>query len=98
VEVEFADDDLERLYSDPSFSLGLSVALVRAYRKVVGLIHSVRDERDLRAIKSFHFEKLRGERSHQHSLRLNNQYRLIIELTGKGAAKIVIIIDIVDYH
>ena len=98
MDVEFADDDLERLYYDPTFERGLAGSLVRAYRKVVGHIVAAPEERAIRAMKSFHFEKLKGQRSHQHSLRLNNQYRLIVELIGKGATRTVRVVAIEDYH
>lgn len=49
-------------------------------------------------LHSLHCEKLKGDRSHQHSIRLNDQWRLIFELEGKGAAKVVAIVSIEDYH
>jgi proteic killer suppression protein len=49
-------------------------------------------------LRSLHFEKLKGARSHQHSMRLNAQYRLIVELHGKGQEKVVYVVGIEDYH
>ena len=34
---------------------------------------------DLRARKAFHFEKLRADREGQYSLRLNWQWRLVVD-------------------
>jgi proteic killer suppression protein len=45
-----------------------------------------------------HFEKLKGSRSHHHSMRLNKQWRLIIELEGVAPNKLVAVINIEDYH
>jgi proteic killer suppression protein len=45
-------------------------------------------------MKSWHFEKLKGKRAHQHSMRLNDQWRLIMELDGPT----VVICGIEDYH
>ncbi len=56
------------------------------------------DERTFYELKSLHFEKLKGNRSHQHSMRLNKQWRLILEFDGTGSAKVVCIIAIEDYH
>ena len=36
------------------------------------------DEQDLRSLKSLRYEKLKGARFGQHSLRLNKQWRLIL--------------------
>ena len=98
MEVEFASADLDRLETDPSFGMGLPAALVKAYRKRLQGIRSAPDERDFYAMKSWHFEKLKGARQHQHSMRLNDQFRLVLEFRGTGRDKRVCIVGIEDYH
>jgi len=50
-------------------------------------------------LKSLHFEKLKGKRKNQHSIKLNDQYRLIVELVQINAkVKTIKIIEIIDYH
>lgn len=97
MEWEIADDDLRRLYSDKRFSGGYSEAVVKAFRKRVQFIAAAQDERDRYAMKSFHFEKLQG-REPQRSIRLNRQWRLIVELIEEGERKSVRIVGIEDYH
>ena len=98
MDIEFADDELDRLEVDPRFDAGLPLGAVRGYRKVIGWIRAARDERDLRQMRSLHFEKLRGDRSHQHSMRVNDQYRLIVEIERAGGRTRVLLVEIVDYH
>lgn len=98
MDVEFDDDDLERLATDPAYNHGLGANVVSAYRKRVQAIQAAVDERDFYAMKSLRFEKLKGKRAHQHSIRLNDQWRLIMEFRGKGPKKAVAIISIEDYH
>lgn len=98
MEVTFADDDLDRLEIDPSFTMGFPEGIVRAYRKRMQAIRSAADERDFYAAKSLHFEKLKGKRKHQHSMRLNEQFRLVLEMEGSGNTKRVRIVAIEDYH
>ena len=98
MEVEFEDPDLDRLEIDPTFDGGHSGAIVKAYRKRLQAIRAAPDERDFYALKGLHFERLQGARSHQHSMRLNLQWRLILELRGKGSEKIVHVMEIEDYH
>jgi toxin HigB-1 len=98
MDVVFEDPDLDRLEIDPSFDGGHSGAVVKAYRKRLQLIRGAPDERDFYALKSLHFEKLQGPRSHQHSMRLNLQWRLVLELRGKGTEKVVHVVGIEDYH
>ena len=73
-------------------------AVVKAYRKRIQQIRAVHDERVFRTMKSVRFEKLKGKRKHQWSMRLNDQWRLILEFEGQGADKVVWIVAIEDYH
>ena len=98
MDVEFDDDDLDRLETDANFTAGFSQDIVRSYRKKMQQIRASRDERDLMALKSLHFEKLKGNREGQHSIRLNLQWRLVLEIRGSHPCKVVGIIEIVDYH
>ncbi len=98
MEVEFDDDDLDRLETDAHFTAGFAQEVVRAYRKRMQQIRAFRDERDFMALKSLHFEKLKRDREGQHSIRLNLQWRLILEIRGSHPCKVVGIIEIVDYH
>jgi toxin HigB-1 len=98
MEVCFADDDLERLETDDAFTAGLPQAIVKAFRKRMQHIRAAADERDLRSWASLRFEKLSGKRRGQHSLRLNDQYRLIVELESSANKKTVRIVEIEDYH
>lgn len=96
--IVFADDDLDRLETDPAFSMGLPPAVVTAYRKRMQAIRTATDSRDLRAMKSWHFEKLKGKRGDQYSMRLNRQYRLVFELHSNTDGHKVVIIAVENYH
>ncbi len=61
-------------------------------------IRAAADERDFYAMKSLHYEKLAAPRDHQHSMRLNDQYRLIIEVAEESETKHIIVVGIEDYH
>ncbi len=98
MEMEFADAKLTRLYTEKGFTAGLSLALVKGFRKTTQAISAAVDERDLYARPALRFERLAGKRQHEHSLRLNDQYRLIVELTGAAPNKIVLVKKIEDYH
>jgi proteic killer suppression protein len=96
--VRYADDRLQRLEVDPSYDCGFGRPVVRGFRKVMGWIHGAEDERDLYAMRSLHFEKLKGTRSHQRSMRLNDQFRLILELETTAQGKTMVVVSIEDYH
>lgn len=96
-EVWFKDECLERLEKDKQYRAGLSVAIVKAFRKRMQFIRSSTDMRDFYSLRSLRFEKLKGERQHQHSIRLNDQYRHILEIE-EGKNQKLLIVGIEDYH
>jgi proteic killer suppression protein len=97
--IEFRDDDLRRLYEEPEFRIAqFGPDLVKQYRKKVAFLADANDERDLYAYKALHFETMAGARSHEHSIRLNDQWRLILELVTDDEGRLILIIAIEDYH
>jgi len=99
VHVRFANPDLQKLYEDPTFvapQFGRDV--VRAYRKKVGFLLAAESELDLHNYRALRFEKLRGDRAGQHSIRLNDQWRLILRLETDDEGRVLVVIEIVDYH
>lgn len=98
MDVEFSDEDLDRLETALNFNAGFAREIVRAYRKLLQIIRAAPDERAFYALKSLHFEKLKGDRAAQRSMRLNRQWRLIIEIRPTAGANVVVIVGIEDYH
>lgn len=87
MEVTFAKLDLDKLETDADYTAGFSQEIVRMYRRRMQSIRAAVDERDLYAIKSLHYKKLSGKREHQKSMRLNDQWRLIVEAVGQARGK-----------
>jgi toxin HigB-1 len=98
MEIEFKHQSYDRLEIDAAFDAGFPIVVVKAYRKRIALIRSANDERDFYGLKSLHFEKLKGNREGQFSMRLNDQWRLILEFIRNQKGKIVVVISIEDYH
>ena len=96
--IRFADTALAKIYTDATFTGGWDNAIVARFRMTVKYIVDAADERDFRAMRSFNFERLKGNRDHQYSIRLNKQWRLILEFEGARSKKVVVIISIEDYH
>lgn len=98
MEIEFSNHDLDRLETDSNFNAGHSQDVVRGYRKRLRSIRAALDERDLYAVRGNRFKKLKGDRAHQHSIRINDQWRLIVEIRSSTPKNVVHIISIEDYH
>jgi toxin HigB-1 len=98
MDVEFADSTLKQLETDVECNAGYGVEVVRGFRKVMRFIRSAKNERDFWNMRGLRFEKLKGTRGHQHSFRINDQWRLIVELKKGDAGATVFVVEIVDYH
>lgn len=98
MEVAFEDDALQRLEADAAFTAGWDAAIVKAFRKRLQFIRAATDERDFYALKSLHYEKLKGDRDGQRSMRLNDQWRLILRIQANPDGRLVVIVSISDYH
>ena len=97
--VWFEDDSLRRLYEGPDAVVtGLGPEVTRAFRKKVGFLAAAQSELDLRNYRALHFEKLKGDRAGQHSIRLNRRWRLILRIEDDASGRLLIIVEIVDYH
>ncbi|GAB3710906.1 type II toxin-antitoxin system RelE/ParE family toxin [Corynebacterium nasicanis] len=80
---------MELIARDPSY---------KAARWGAEVIKSSADERDLRAMKSLHLEKLSGDRAGTFSIRLNRKYRLILRFDTDEVGRLVVILEMLDYH
>ncbi|MBI4276970.1 MAG: type II toxin-antitoxin system RelE/ParE family toxin [Armatimonadetes bacterium] len=98
MEIRFADDDLARLETDEGHRGGHSQVVVRAFRMRMQQIRAAPDERTFHQLRSLRFEKLKGNRAGQYSMRLNDQWRLILKFEGKSPDKVAVIVGIDDYH
>lgn len=98
MEIEFKHPSYDQLEIDAAFDAEFPLGVVKAYRKRIAFIRGALDERDFYAMKSLHFEKLKGDRAGQYSMRLNDQWRLILEFLPGQSGKVVVIVSIADYH
>ena len=89
----FRDRDTQRLFDrQPARKLGADVQRI-ALRKLRQLDAAVSLE-DLRVPPGNRLEKLRRDRAGQHSIRINDQWRVCFRWVGGDAHDI----EIVDYH
>jgi toxin HigB-1 len=65
----------------------------QALRKLV-MIHAAKRLDDLTAVPGNRLEKLRGNRKHQHSIRINDQWRVCFVWKEGDACNV----EIMDYH
>ena len=76
----------------------LGPEVIRAFRKKVAYLEEAESEADLRNYKALHFEKLRGGRLGQHSIRLNRRWRLILRVETGADGRLLIIVEVVNHY
>ncbi len=99
MKIEYGDEELRRLAEEADFRpKQWGRDLVVAYRKKIQVLDGALDERDLRAMRSLNLEKLKGDRAGQYSVRLNDQFRLILTFHTGDDGRVVVVLELVDYH
>jgi proteic killer suppression protein len=73
---------------------GFPADLIRTARRKLIMLHRAGKLVDLRSPPSNRLEVLRGDRAGQHSIRINDQWRLCFVWTGGDAYEV----EIADYH
>ena len=58
------------------------------------MLHRAESLKDLRVPRGNRLEALKGDRAGQHSIRINNEWRLCFRWTREGPAAV----EITDYH
>lgn len=96
--IEYHDEVLRRLAEDAGFApKGWNRDVITSYRKKIQIIRAAKDERDLYALRGLRLERLKADREGQSSIRLNDQFRLILTF-ATDEDRVVVILEIVDYH
>lgn len=93
MEFRFAKSKLGKLYLSGTGAKRYPANIVRAFIKKVRIIETAKDKRDFWALKSLHFKELKGTEG-QYSMRLNQDWRLILRFEKTKDGKVVVIIDI----
>ena len=89
----FACRETEKLFADET-SRRLPIQIQRIARRKLLVLHQARRVADLLAPPGNRLEALKGDRAGQHSIRINDQWRICFRWQGGDAFDV----EIVDYH
>lgn len=95
---KFKSKKLEALYTSEQGAQKYPNEVVDAFFDAMEVIEGAPDERDLYALKSLHYEKLKGDRKDDRSIRLNKQYRLTLLPQKDDEGKLLFILDIEKHY
>jgi proteic killer suppression protein len=96
--VSFRDEWLRAFFVDDIRSRNIPPGLEdRLFRKLQ-MIDDATTDQDLRVPPSNHFEKLRGKLAAYHSIRVNQQWRLIFRWDGSRGEAVGVYLDDHSYR
>lgn len=98
MDVLFADPVLALIETEQAGQTKLPVPVIMSARRKLTVLRAAIDDRSLRNWKSLHYEKLKGGREGQRSIRINDKYRMIFILNESVTPQTITIIGIEDYH
>jgi len=89
----FKDRTVEAVFNGES-PKGFPSDLVKVARRKLGYLNAAVDLRDLAVPRGNQLEALRGNRRGQHSIRINDQFRICFRWTLEGPVDV----EVTDYH
>jgi len=89
----FASDETEKIFRGKT-STKLPKDIQRTARRKLLYLNDAIDLQDLLAPPGNRLEKLKGDRAGQHSIRINDQWRICFKWSDNKAQNV----EIVDYH
>ena len=89
----FRDRETERVFRREK-TRKLAPDVQRMAQRKLAVLDAAESLQDLRASPGNRLEKLSGDREGQHSIRINNQWRICFRWRDGDAASV----EIVDYH
>ena len=98
MEIEFADPTLALIETDEAGATRLPVAVIKSARRKLTVLRAATDDRTLRNWKSLHYEKLKGGREGERSIRINKQYRMVFTLDSETNPQTITVLAVEDYH
>ncbi|HEV7436174.1 MAG TPA: type II toxin-antitoxin system RelE/ParE family toxin [Pseudorhizobium sp.] len=87
-------DTLTQAVADGTVKKGFPPDVVRRAQQLLTLLDAAVSLNDLRSPPGNRLEKLGGDRTGQHSIRINKQWRICFVWTDAGAEEVTI----TDYH
>jgi toxin HigB-1 len=90
----FKDPNAKAIFEGRKPGKGFPSDIIRVARRKLIMIHNATALEDLRSPPSNYLKKLKKDRIEQHSIRINDQFRVCFVWSGTDAENV----EITDYH
>jgi toxin HigB-1 len=92
------DKKLAKLYETGKGPSDYPPEVVAAFQRRLATISAVASEQDLYALAALHYEKLKGKRLGQRSIRLHDRWRLIVAIEEDAQGQSMVILEISNHY
>jgi proteic killer suppression protein len=99
MEIAFEEEYLRELYEvgkTTNKKYRFQPDIVKRYQARIETLESAENVEKLYAIRSLHYEKLKGDKKGLESVRVNNQYRIEFKTTKVVSETVVTVCNIID--
>jgi len=90
--------DLASNYPNTTDKRKFPIDVEKKFVARINQLGAANNENDLRAIKSLHFEKLKGGRQDRYSIRVNKGWRIIFRMGDDGYIKILFVEELSNHY
>jgi proteic killer suppression protein len=98
MEIECRDKILALVSADRVAETKLPDSVTKSLREKLIVISAAPDERTLRNLKSLHYEQPQRDRSELKSIRLDDQFRLLLEVDNSRSPPKAILLGVENYR
>ncbi len=84
----------EAIHQERKVAKGFPVGLAKVARRKLVMVNQARVLDDLKSPPGNHLEALKGNLAGKHSIRINDQWRIVFRWTSAGPEDV----EIIDYH
>ncbi len=100
--VYFETAELEEFYIIPLSKIKgkrkFPIEVIKQYKKRIQLLIAIQKLEELRPFRGLNFEFLKGDRKGQCSLRLNDQYKLLITSVDENKVQVLLVNEISKHY
>jgi toxin HigB-1 len=98
MKITFRREGLSIVRTSRAGELQLPISVIKSCQQKMVFLEAAPSERSLRNWASLHYEKLKGEREGQRSIKLNKGWRLVFELDESTTPPTIVVLEIGNHY
>ncbi len=97
MEIIFGDEELKELYTKGKSKI-YNKDIINGFFRKMAIFRQIKDEKELYAMNSLHFEKLNNYPKWEYSIRINQKRRIVFNIHLNWEQKIISIEELSNHY